>query len=287
MLVDLDITTEAADSLSNADTSSQIPRGQVIMRQLGVDPEQIYYVYWPESAGYDAALFVTVHGISRNAEEHAKRFSSYAERHGVVLVAPLFSQERFPRYQRLIDKNGGQQADLMLLDIVEEVSGLVSVDTSKMYLFGFSGGGQFVHRFAMRHPQRVARYVVAAAGWYTFPDPEQRFPRGIRRNKHLPHLLFDLIAFLTIPGSVIVGERDVKPGTALNRNPKIIAQQGEHRRERGERWIQAMIEAAQQAGLPAHFSFDIAPRCGHSFRRAMRRGNLGELAFTRLFNTTH
>jgi pimeloyl-ACP methyl ester carboxylesterase len=252
---------------------------------LSTDPDQVYYVYWPESAADDAALFVTVHGISRNAEEHANQFSSYAERQGVVLLAPLFSLSRFPRYQRLVGKEGGREADMMLLDIIDEVGSLIPVETSKIYLFGFSGGGQFVHRFALRHPQRVMRYVVASAGWYTFPDPEQAFPRGIRPNRHLPHLLPDLANFLTIPGSVIVGERDVKPGTALNKNPEIIAQQGEHRRERGERWVQAMNQAAEQAGLPAHYSFDIAPDCGHSFRRAMAQGNMGELAFTKLFNT--
>jgi len=286
MLAERDVTKEAVGVFKCVDTTTQIPRGQLVMRRLSADPDQIYYVYWPQSAGDDAALFVTVHGISRNAEEHAQRFSCYAERQGVILIAPLFSLERFPRYQRLVGKDGGREADMMLLDIVAEVGGLIPVETSKMYLFGFSGGGQFVHRFTMRHPQRVERYVVASAGWYTFPDPEQSFPRGIRPNKHLPHVLLDLSTFLTIPGSVIVGERDVKPGTALNKNPKINAQQGVHRRERGERWIQAMNEAAQQAGLPTHFSFDVAPDCGHRFRRAMRRGNLGELTFSRLFNTT-
>lgn len=285
MLAESDIANKIAAVFEQVDTSPNIPRGLIVKRQLLMDPGQFYYVYWPESAGPNARLFVTVHGISRNAQEHANRFATYAERQGVVMIAPLFTQERFPRYQRLVGKEGGIEADMMLLDIVDEISSFISVETSKIYLFGFSGGGQFVHRFALRHPRRVMRYVVGAAGWYTFPNPEQAFPHGIRPNKHLPHLILDLAEFLRIPGSVIVGERDVKPGTALNTNPRIMVQQGEHRRERGERWVEAMNEAARHAGLPSHFSFDIAPDCGHSFRRAMKCGNMGELAFTKLFHT--
>lgn len=272
--------------LCPATVATPLPRGEVVVRRLEIDPEQLYYLYWPHSAADDAPLFVTVHGISRNAEEHARRFARFAEAHGVVLVAPLFSCERFPRYQRLSAREGERPADLVLLNILEETGALISVNSDRIYLFGFSGGGQFAHRFAMRHPQRVARYVVAAAGWYTFPDPQQRFPRGMRHNRRMPHLVFDLAAFLSIPASVIVGERDVKPGSALNQNPKIIAQQGENRRERGQRWIGAMVEAARQAGVSPRFSFDVVPACGHSFRRAMRRGNLGELTFSKLFDTT-
>ncbi len=46
-----------------------------------------------------------------------------------------------------------------------------------LQLFGFSGGAQFVHRFAARHPARVGACVAFAAGCWTNPDGE---PHGMQ-----------------------------------------------------------------------------------------------------------
>jgi pimeloyl-ACP methyl ester carboxylesterase len=40
-----------------------------------------------------------------------------------------------------------------------------------LYLSGHSGGAQFVQRYALAHPERVAASVLSSAGWYTFPNP--------------------------------------------------------------------------------------------------------------------
>jgi len=103
----------------------------------------------------------------------------------------------------------------------------------------------------------------------------------------MPRIVFDQEAFMAIPGAVIVGERDTRVDASLNMNPKITAQQGENRVERGRRWVSTMIETARQRGMPDHFSFSLAPRCGHSFNRAMKRGGMGEFVFTHLFGATH
>ena len=76
-----------------------LPLGQVVQRSLQGDPTQRYFTYVPQKGGQGARLIVSVHGISRNAEENAVGFARRAERYGVVLVAPLFPAERFPDYQ--------------------------------------------------------------------------------------------------------------------------------------------------------------------------------------------
>ena len=49
------------------------------------------------------------------------------------------------------------------------------------YLFGFSGGAQFAHRYVLAHPDRVAAAGIGAAGWYTFPDSATPYPYGLGR----------------------------------------------------------------------------------------------------------
>lgn len=262
--------------------------GVVLDRTVDQDHDQRYFLYIPRKVGAGAPIFISVHGISGNAHEHATQFAPFAERYGVVLIAPLFPWKEFPDYQRLArysPQNKRRRADHALQRIVTEVGALTGAKTDQLYLFGYSGGGQFVHRYAMVYPNQVARYVVGAAGWYTFPDPTVTYPRGIKPRTDLPDMQFDLCRFLAVPASVLVGERDVRAGTALNTSPRIQQQQGATRLERGKRWVQAMTEAAQRCHLGTSFDFHTLPKSGHSFRRSMTRGNMGTLVFERLFGS--
>jgi hypothetical protein len=88
-----------------------------------------------------------------------------------------------------------------------------------------------------------------------------------------------------VPASVLVGERDVRVGTALNTSSRIEQQQGATRLERGKRWVHAMAEAAQRCHLDTSFDFYTLPKSGHSFRKSMTRGNMGTVVFERLFGS--
>lgn len=275
MAVETDNSRDGLESRSYA--------GVVSKQILGDATRQEYFLYVPQRGGANAPVFITVHGISRNAREHAERFASFAERYGVVLIAPDFSQDSFPDYQRLGRKDKGERADLALDRIVAEVGRLTGAQTGKLFLFGYSGGAQFVHRYTLAHPERVAKVVLGAPGWYTFPDSTVKYPRGIVQTKHLPGVTFDLARFLTIPTCVLVGERDVRQDVALNKSPKIAQQQGPTRLARGERWIAAMTRAAEAQGLKTSYTFHTLPRSRHSFTQNMKRGRMGEMVFDCLF----
>jgi len=226
---------------------------------------------------------VAVHGISRNAREQALRFAPFAEQYGVALVAPVFPRDRYSDYQRLGRLGKGERADLALECIVSEVRQLLDLRADRVHLFGFSGGGQFVHRYAMAHPERVASLAVAAAGWFTFPDADLEFPLGCRPTPDLPDLAFDRERFLRVPVHVFVGSRDRKRGPGFNRSRPLDLLQGRTRIERGRRWVSAMREAARRHRLSTPYSFEILPGCWHSFERCATRGRLGERVFSSLF----
>ncbi len=264
-----------------AETSRGLDTPSILSCTLRQDSNQRFLLYLPRENPDGAPVFVTMHGISRNAEEHARLFAPFAEQYGVVLIAPLFPAERFPDYQSLGRK--GEHSDAMLLKIIAEVNRLTRAQTDRLYLFGYSGGGQFVHRFAMAHPERVARYAVAAAGWYTFPDPLLEYPRGIKQAPLFPDISFDPARFLSIPACVLVGEKDIHRDPHLNKSRSTDRQQGSTRLERGIRWIQAMIDAATANQLKTPYRFLLLPRSNHSFAECMQKGRMGKLVFRYLF----
>jgi poly(3-hydroxybutyrate) depolymerase len=255
---------------------------RVVRRVLTSDPGQEYFVYVPRSGGKKAPLFVAVHGISRNAPEHADWFSRHAEDYGVVLVAPLFSKERNSDYQRLGRTGRGTRADETLQAIVEEAVLLTGASGTQIHLFGYSGGAQFAHRYAMAYPHRIARAVVVSAGWYTFPDRKERYPYGIRHSDRIPRLRFDPEEFLRVPVAVMVGERD-DARDGVRQTARVDRQQGSTRTERARRWVEAMQAAAAAYQLESHVTFEEIPGGTHSFKQLMQECQLGERVFRALF----
>lgn len=273
-------------SAQQVQATSLLRRGKVLRRVLRNDPDQEYYVYVPEEARRGAPLFVTVHGVSRNAREHATRFAPYCDKAGAVLVAPHFPAERFQHYQRLGRDGRSARSDQALGAIVEEVGLLTRAATERFYLCGCSGGAQFAHRYTMAHPQRVAGTAIVAAGWYTFPTPERKFPYGIRRSRELRGVRFDPEEFLNVPVAVFVGAEDTNP-EGVRRRARIDEQQGVTRIERAWHWVEAMQKAAADYHVESRVSFGLLDGVGHSFSQLMKSGQLGDKVFRSLFGPAY
>lgn len=262
-----------------------LPRGRVLLRAMRSDPTQEYLVYVPKSGGENARVLASVHGISRNAPEQARSFAPLCDELGVVIVIPKFVPEHNQDYQRLGRRGCGARADRALEHCLWEVASLTGADTSQVYMFGYSGGAQFVHRYLMAHPHRVARAVVAAAGWYTFPDNRRRYPYGTRPVRSLPDVRFNPEEFLHVPVDVLVGELDTT-FTNLRSNDRLDEQQGRTRLERARNWVAAMQEAARGYGIDSKISFTAVPHVGHSFTTFCQRGALIERVTRALFAET-
>ena len=259
-----------------------LPRGRVLRRALRSDPTQEYLVYVPATAAPGAPVLVAVHGVSRNAHEQAGVFSTLCDTRGAVLLVPVFTQDQHKDYQRLGRKGRGLRVDLLLHRFLSEVASLSGADVTQIRLFGFSGGAQFAHRYVMAHPHRVARAVVAASGWYTFPDRTQKYPYGIRGNRSLDGVRFVPEDFLQIPIQVIVGDRDLG-SVNLRSNGRVEAQQGANRLERARRWVAAMRTAAAAYDVTSKVSLTEVAGVDHSFTEFCGNGALVELVDRALF----
>ncbi len=130
-------------------------------RRLLQGTTQSYYLYLPSSytPERDWPALVNIHPTDGDGRTMLLTWERYADEIGLVLVSPTFG----PGYHRLA---GGE--DEILLAILDEVGKQVSLER-RVLLFGFSGGAQFAHRFAFRHPERVRGSIVVAAGDYDPP----------------------------------------------------------------------------------------------------------------------
>ena len=255
---------------------------RLLQRVLQADPAQTYLLYVPSSRGAEPPIIVSAHGVSRNADEHARLLSAYCEIYGAVLVVPQFSIEEYPDYQRLGRTGRGKRADIALNLIVAEAAAATGASGERFHLFGFSGGAQFAHRYTMAHPHRVASAVFASAGWYTLPDPTIRFPYGTRPTRRLPGLRFDAEEFLSVPMKVIVGAKDDE-SKGLRRSQRLDRDQGVSRIERARRWVAAMNAAAEAHQVESMVSYEELENCDHSFRRSILRSGLGDRVFEAMF----
>lgn len=223
----------------------------------------------------DLPLFFAVHGIKRRAKDQVKRFAPFIEAVGGTLIAPVFGKRRFAGYQRLRSSAKEIRSDLAFQQLIVHAHHRFGIPPKPVVMFGYSGGGQFVHRFAMAYPRHVRRIAIAAPGWFTFPDKRLRFPLGIAEVSALPDLTFDCSRFLKIPSLVLVGDQDVGRDKSLNQRSEIDAQQGRHRVERARNWTDAMRSAAGQYHYETPFQLHILPGCAHSFRDCMDAGQMG------------
>lgn len=226
-----------------------------------------YHLFVPERAFVSrrAPLLISVHGISRNALEQIEAFVEYAAVRGYVVMAPCFDTPADTDYQRLGRRGRGRRADLVLDRAIARLSETTGIHFDQRLLFGFSGGGQFVHRYLMAHPDRVDAAVVAAAGWYTFPDAGLVYPIGLRVGGSLAGVRLEARDFLRVPVLALVGSRDVERDESIRTTTKVDELQGVDRRERARRWIEAMRAAARSRSLPGRHEILELDGVGHSF----------------------
>ncbi len=243
-----------------------------------------YHAFLPEPRRHRTPI-VIVHGSSRGAGRHFRAFLPKAIAFERPLIVPTFGGERFRGYQRLAGVDGPMAAEAALAITCDDASAVLGLDTEQVDLLGFSGGAQFVHRYALASPERVRRALIAAAGWYTYLDPTRPFPYGCAASSASANREFDIDAFLRVPVHVLIGERDVRRDASLRTGSTIDRRQGFDRLSRALRWVDHVEDVAHARGLCSRVTFDLLSGSGHSFSDAVRNGGLVERTYEFLGST--
>jgi len=219
-------------------------------------------------------LAVCVHGYTRQPLDQLRAFAPLAASLGFALALPLFDERHHRRYQQLLHPRRGTRSDLALLHALDAMAGRHGVDASRLFLFGYSGGAQFVHRFALCHPQRTAALAIGAAGWYTWPDTQHDWPLGLADAQAKLETPIDLERFLRLPMALWVGERDTAADEHLRDEPQLASLQGVHRLERARNWADSVRDAGRVRGISNELTVTVLPRVGHDFASCDRKGEL-------------
>jgi pimeloyl-ACP methyl ester carboxylesterase len=148
------------------------------------------------------------------------------------------------------------------------------IDCNQLALFGFSGGAQFAHRFAMLYPARVRSVVAVSAGWYLMPDADLAWPYGLGEGAPVP---IDRPATFGVPMTVVVGDNDLRIDGSVRQTPLINMMQGETRLRRAKRWAKAMRKAANEAGRKSGVELRLLANGVHDFGACARGTNLMDI----------
>lgn len=221
---------------------------------------------------------VALHGISRNAKAIWSTFQPLAAGQGRALLVPLLDRKNWPNFQRI----DAYRPDLALLDLLRRAE----LAQSKIELFGFSGGAQLAHRFAMLYPHKVARLHVAAPGWFCLPRTDVVWPEGLGDAEQGPGRLrrsvlgepyrIQLPTYLSLPVRVWVGANDTERDPALRKSAQLDHLQGTNRLERATRYVKEFRQAAEKLQIKPDIELSVLPGSGHDFSECARIGGLAE-----------
>lgn len=219
--------------------------------------------YTPDTAG-DFRILIAVHGTERAPETARELFVNLAEETRRVVLAPLFpvaltDEEETHNYIFL--EHGGTRYDRVLLAMVDEVAERFGVSASSLWLAGFSGGGQFAHRFMYLHASRLSAVSVGAPGMINTLDTGRDWFLGVRDVVDRFGQGIDHAGLKALAVQVVVGSGDT--GTdILIQPPSPLYAEGvnDTGRTRVER-ARFLDDLLQQAGINSRL--DVVPGAGH------------------------
>jgi dienelactone hydrolase len=227
------------------------------------------FTYRPAGCS-DPSLLLVFHGSARDASTYRDAARVLADRHCMLLVAPLFDEQAFPgwRYQRGgIVKNGVIQnprhwSGRLVLDLVDWTRKQEGRPLSYS-LLGHSAGAQFLDRLAAFVPTEAKRIVVANPGSYVFPSLAIDAPYGFGKVYAGTEGEAQLRRYLEQPLTIYLGEDDTRED---DDNPAAFAQ-GASRNKRGLNAFNAAKTLAQARGWTFNWRLVELPGVGHDARK--------------------
>ncbi len=181
-----------------------------------IDPRFSYCMYVPphiDQAKHPMELVVIMHGTGRAFVEYRDAFAEFARWNDCIVLCPLFPVSPLgdgnrDGFKQLIE--GDIRYDHILQGMVAEVGEKFGRDFTRFALFGYSGGGQFVNRYTLLHPETLWAASIGAPGSVTLLDPSQDWWVGVRGAEARFGKAVDIEALRQVAVHMIVGKADLE-----------------------------------------------------------------------------
>lgn len=232
------------------------------------DQRVSYCLYIPKPvAGHPERfpLIVLQHGTARTAARYRDAFRDFCDEHRCAVLAPLFpagigDPDDLHNFKFLA--YDGLRFDLLLLGIVDEVGERFPIAIDKFLMYGFSGGGQFAHRFLYLHPDRLAAISIGAPGRITQLDDTLPWWLGTKGMTEIFGTAPDIAAIRRVSVQMVVGGDDVETWEINNPGDSNwmdgVELTGDTRIER----LRTLERSFRASGVPVQF--DVVPGVAHS-----------------------
>jgi pimeloyl-ACP methyl ester carboxylesterase len=206
--------SDTSDSF-NARAKASFDFGCTPVYALKSDPRFSYCLYVPKNrpTHMPLDLVVAMHGTGRTFVGYRDAFAEFGRWNNCVILCPLFpigvlgddNRDGF-KYIR----EGSIRYDLILNAMIDEVGARYGCSVGRFALFGYSGGGHFVHRYFMLHPNRLWAVSIGAPGSVTLLDASRDWWVGIRDFEAVFDQPLDIGAMAKVPVHMVVGAADIE-----------------------------------------------------------------------------